>query len=684
MHDSPGFALPSTTLLVEVDVAPKLAEIHNEFAPLLRLSGVCAATNVTSAAVSSGISASNFSGSDDEESRGGRSPAMSPVRAAESRLAELTAPVTVTLPPPMSEEDSAFIAHYVHSFRVHEEAEKAYIAFIFQEYKKRKGIEQKRLKELGGLRQELEALRERELPPEVRAAVEKLVKSEETGREAVWTAYGKFLEWIACTIPQWIEAAQRQEQMRLADEKAKKAAMEAAREALAHELAMGKQLGGLSGGGGGGRVRTTASSCASPSSPNTASAVDEDGTLSYEPAVSVDQQVEASQDPTASLCASELRRKAIRMLEAEEEEMKRRRDEQLRRLRVQEEQLRAEIALKRQHEAEQATRKEREAAQEHEGALAQRYNALLEQEFMLQSRLREREEAKAKKEAERQMLMEHIAAEELLLRQRIQEKEDRRKASEEEAARIAREKKMREIQEQEEALRRRIAEREAAAAAERKVRNDAARREAEAAAVYAEQEAVLQRAKDEQARAEKARQLAYLRDQEEAYKRHIRERELAEIEEKRRAAEAHWTHPTLPTSHMSSHSISPSSPMPTTSMAMPGPTQVSYYTAQQAGVPPAASYAPTAAPMMPAAFYDPYAAPGAVVVVPPPQPQQQLHTAFPSPYAAYPGIPAPPPTQMPMTQGYSSNPMGYYPRAAPPGMATLRTSPYAPAAMYQQ
>ncbi|KPI85152.1 hypothetical protein ABL78_5777 [Leptomonas seymouri] len=689
MQQSPEFTLLSTTLLVEVDVAPELADIHSEFAPLLRLSGICAVPSVTSVATSGVVSTNNLSDSDEEEPRGRRSPAMSPVRAAESKLAELTAPVSVTLPPPMSSEDAAFIAHYVQCFRAKEEAEKAYIAFIFQEYKKRKGIEQKRWNEIGAMQRELELLRQRELPPEVREAVEELIKSESVARDAVWTAYDRFLEWIAITTPQWIEAAQRQEQARLIDEKAKKAAMAAAREALAQELAMGKQLGESSNGGsGGGRGGTAAArSRASPSAAAggdaaaavaVAAVVNEDGTLSYEPTVSVDQHLEASQDPTATLGESELRRKAIRMLEAEEEEMRRRREEQVHLLRVQEEQLRAQIELKKQHEAEMAAREEREAARKHEDELAQRYNALLEQEFNLQSRVREREEQEAKKKEERRMLMEHVAAEEQLLRQRIQEKEERRKASEEETARVARERQMREIREQEEALRRRIAERDAAEEARRKAEEDRVRREAEAAAVRAEQDEALRRAKAEQERSEKMRQLAYLRDQEEAYKRHIREKELAEIEAKRRATEAHWTHPALPYSPKNNRPPSSAPPVPTASIAIPTPHaaqsfQVSYYPTPQPPAPPTASYLPAAAPPVMPSYYGFYGAPSPV---PPPPPQQPY--AFSPPYAAYPVMP--PPQHPMMMQGYPPNP--HYPQAAPPSTMPLQSSPYAPTATY--
>ena len=667
MQQSPGFALPSATLLMEVDVAPELADIHSQFAPLLRLSGIC---TVPSAAVSSSLGAGNFSGSDDEEQRGRRSPAASPVRAAESKLAELMAPVSVTLPPPMSSEDVAFFAHYIENYRAKEEAERAYVALIFQEYKKRKSMEQKWESEMEAMRQELEQLRQRELPPEVRAAVENLMQGETAAREAVWAAYGKFIEWVENTTPQWIEAAQRREQARLADEKAKKAAMAAAREALAQELAMGKQLGG-SGGNGGSLSAVSAGASSSPpvaAAVAAAAVVNDDGTLSYEPSVSVDQQVAASRDPMASLGVSALRRKAIRMLEAEEEEMKRRREEQVRLLRVQEEQLRAKLALKEQHAAEQAAREEREAAQQREDELAKRYNALLEQEFALQSRVRERAEQEARQEAERQMLMEHVAAEEQLLRQRIQEKEDRRKAAEEEAARVAREAKMREIREQEETLRRRIAERAATVEAEKRVQEEKARRNAEAAAVRAEQEEALRRAKAEQDEAERARQLAYLRDQEEAYKRHLREKELEAIEKQRRAAETHWTHPTLPSSPYVSNSpsLSTASPTPTGSMAKPVPNAPAHQLASAH-----TNYYPTPQPPVPS-YYNPYAVAAPVMTAQPPQPSYAAYPSAYAPYLAVPPQPQPQP-QVATMEGYPPpNPMVYYPQSAP----------YAPTAMY--
>lgn len=665
MQETAGFTLPSTTHLVEVDVAPEWADIHLQFAPLLRIAGICPVANAVSVAVSSGVSAGNLSGSDEEEpARGRRSPAMSPVRAAESKLAELVAPVSVTLPPPMSSEDAAFITHYVQNFRAREEMEKDYVAFIFAEYKKRKGVEQKWWTEVEAMQRQLEALRQRELPPEVREAVSALVEGETAARAAVWAAYDKFLEWIAATTPQWVEAAQRQEQTRLANEKAKKAAMAAAREALAQELAMGKQLSGAG----------VVAARSSPGSPSPAAAmVNDDGTLSYEPAVSLDQQMAESEDPAAHLNASQLRLKAIRMLEAEEEEMKRRREEQVRLLRVQEEQLRAEIALKTQHEQEQAERKARESAQQHEDELAKRYNALLEQEFALQNRVREKEEAQARKEAERRTLMEHVAAEEQLLRQRIQEKEERRKASEEETARVAREQKMREIREQEEALRRRIAERDAAAEAERAAQAAKARREAEEAAVRAAQAEALRASKEEREKYEKARQLAYLREQEEAYKRHIREKELAEIEGRRRAAEAQWSHPSL--------SVTP--PMPTGSMTMPAPHAAAYAMPAPQPSPYAAPPPPSLPPPQPAVhtYYNPYPAPAPAM---PPQ-----HYAMASPYSAYPGAaPSFPPPQQPpmMMQGYpgAMNANPYYPQPAPQGMMPMQPSPYAPAAMYQR
>ncbi|CAJ1027940.1 hypothetical protein, conserved [Leishmania lindenbergi] len=673
MLSSPVMRLTPTTLPLEVDVAPELADIHEELAPLLRLSGICAVSsgsssssiatgpNGTSSAV--GVSNGGLSSSEEEELRGRRSPAASPVRAAENKLAELMAPVTVTLPPPMSDEDVAAIAHYVHCFHLQEAYERAYIALIFQEYKKRKAVEQKWAGDLEALWSELKRLRQEELSPEVRASMRVIVSNEAAGRTAVEEAYEKFLKWIEETTPQWIDAAQRQEQQRVENERAKAAAMEAAREALTQELAIGRHLGDVSG-------------CTSPPSVGVVTGLNEDGMLSYEPAVPVDTQMQASHDTTEKLSPTELRRKAIRMLEAEEAEMRRRREEQLRLLRVQEEQMRAEMALKAQHKQEEAERREREAAQKQKDELAQRYDALLQEEFTLQSRIRERKEAEARQEAERRAKLTQVMTEEEQLRRRIQEAEDRRKASEEEAARVTREKKMREVREEEELLRQRIAERTAATEAERLQREAEARIHAEVEAVRAQQEEALRQARAQQEEREKKQQLAYLRDQEEAYKRRIREKELAEIEEKRRAAELQWQHTAAVTSAYAGHSVPSTS---TTPLALPSAAVLS----APYVVPPQVSMS-SYVPVMPSHAYQPMpAAPVPSAVAPA---GCYLYT---NPLTA--GVPAvgvPPylPTAQQYPQPYPTATGGYYPGVphggAPSGVMAMQASPHAPTAMH--
>ncbi|TPP46055.1 hypothetical protein CGC20_32695 [Leishmania donovani] len=684
MFPSPVSGLPATTLLAKVDVAPQLADIHKEFAPLLRLSGICAASSGSTAVgpngTSSGAGVSNggLSGSEEEDLRGRRSPAASPVRTADSRLAELMAPVMVTLPPPMSKEDAASIAHYVHRFHVQEEYERSYVALIFQEYKKRKSMEQKWESDLASWRSELKQLQQRELPPEVRAAASVIVSEEAAARKAVHDAYDKFLKWVEETVPQWIETAQRQEQRRVDNENAKKAAMAAAREALAHELAMGKRLSDVN-------DRTSFQNTGA------VTGLKEDGTLSYEPAVSVETQVQASREATEALSPTELRRKAIRMLEAEEAEMKRRREEQLRLLRVQEEQLRAEIALKEKYKQEEAERRQREAEQKRKDELARRYDALLKEEFTLQSRMREREEMEVRQEAERRAKLAQVAAEEEELRRRIQETEDRRKASEEEAARVARDKKMREVREKEEMLRQRIAERAAAAEAERLEREAEARIHAEAEAVRARQEEALRQARMQQEEREKKQQLAYLRDQEEAYKRRIREKELAEIEKKRLAAESQWQHRASTTSALAAHSVSSTSATPIVmppAAAHPAPhlmapqIPMSSYTT----VMPSNVYQPIPAAPAPSAV-----APGGCYLYPNPVATVVPTAGMPPPsrpeYGVYP-FAQPPcvPVAQQYPQPYPPATVGYYPGVpqggAPPGVMTLQTSPYSPAAMH--
>ncbi|KAG5501022.1 hypothetical protein GH5_04611 [Leishmania sp. Ghana 2012 LV757] len=661
MLPSPAMGLPPTTLL-EVGVSPEMADIHEEFAPLLRLSGICAPSSGGSSSTAvwpngtssgAGPSTGGFSGGDEEEVRGRRSPAVSPVRAGENKLAELMAPVMVTLPPPMSDEDAASIDGYVRHYRAQEEYERAYIALIFQEYKKRKSVEQRRDDELASLLDELKQLRQRELRPEVRAALCLIASEEAAARAAVQDAYDKFLKWVEETTPQWIEAAQRQEQRRMDNEKAKKAAMAAAREALAQELAMGRLLSDVSG-------RT------SPHTLGAVSGLNEDGIPSYKPAVSVERQMQASLEVAEALSPTELRRKAIRMLEAEEAEMKHRREQQLCLLRVQEEQLRAEIALKAQHKQEEAERREREAEQKRKDELARRYDALLQEEFTLQSRMREREEKEARKEAERCARLAQVANEEEQLRRRIKETEDRRKASEEEAARVARDKKMREVREQEEALRQRIAERTAAAEAERLDREAEARIRAEAEAVRAEQEEALRRVRQEQEQREKQQQLAYLRDQEEAYKRRTREKELAEIEEKRRALESQWQHRAAATPAWAGHSAPSTSAV---SLAMPpaivppaacmAPPQASVC-AYTPAVPPY-GYQPMPAAPAPSAVapgvYYPYLNPVAVAV-----PTAGMPPLLRPEYSGYPFAQPPyPPVAQQCPQPYPPATMGHHP-----------------------
>ncbi|KAG5501489.1 hypothetical protein JKF63_03318 [Porcisia hertigi] len=691
MFPSPAMGLQPTTLLVEVQVAPLLADIHNELAPLLRLVSICASSssgkspspgpNGTSSGI--GVNSSGFPGGEEEDVRGRHSPAISPVRDAESTLAELMAPVTVTVPPPMSSEDVASINNFVHHFHQQERYERDYIALIFQEYKKRKNIEKKYDDGFASVWGKLKLLRQRELPPEVRAALSVVVSQEAAARAAVQDAYDKFLSWVEETTPHWIEAAQRLEQQRVESEKAKNAAMAAAREALTQELLMGRQLGDVSG------HSLLQKDGATPGR-------NKDGTLSYEPTVSVEMQMQASCEATEVLSPTQLRQKAIHMLEAEEAEMKRRREEQLRLLRVQEEQLRTEIALKAQHEQQEAARRERLAEKMREDEVARRYDALLEEEFTLQNRMRERQEAEARQESERRAKLARIAAEEEQLQRRILEREERRKALEEETARVEREKKMRDVREQEEVLRQRIAERTAALEAERRLREAEARVRAEAEAVRAQQEEALRQAKMQQQEREKQQQVAYLREQEEAYKRRIRERELAEIEERRRAADLlRPKHSAATTSAWAGHPVPLASTIPLampSGAAFPAPYTAPPQTSMSLYAPaiPPHGYQPMMMAPLPSAvapaFYPP--CPSAAVVptlegaggmAPTLRPEHSL-----PPFAQSPSAPVVQPYLQPHAPAAAAA-AGFYSGLQQNGSsqgAMMQTSPYAPAAMY--
>lgn len=644
MHDSMPTSLVGNRFIMHVKEAPEWAEVHRNYAPLLRLARI-------------GVNFTKPLHSGDDE----LSPGSSPVTTAEhDQLLRLNTPVLVDLPPPPSQEEMEEYHSFVLGQRWQAEVEKQYVDLAYREYCKRKGVEQKWQKGVEEMAEELAALQRRELPLHVRNALACIEEQEELERAGVVESYDGFLTWVDETVPKWLEAVTQREEERRQKEAARKAAMEAAKEALTKELAEGRQLPAVP-------AASVVAGSSSMSSP---------GDMVYEPLTP------QPQPSVAELTPSELRRKAIKMLEQEEAAMKRRQEELAAQLREKESELRDKI------EAREKQRLEAEAQQRDE-ELARKYEDLLNQETELQSRINARTQERQQQDEERRMMLEHIAAEEQLLRQRLRDQEDKRKALEEEKARQAALHKAEyyeHVRAEEELLRRRLQEREAARAEEehRKAAEaeEARRRQAEQLqreqaeleaklaqrqqieAIQRQQEEALRRAQEEHERAEKERQLRFLREQEEQVKARVRAQELAELQatEQRRSEERRQQLAQLQswaTSAGASHGygsyppVSTTYPAPQPPFAPPQPTL------------PTASYAVAAPPVL---SYDPrytipsQAAPVAMMaptVTPTPVPLVPAYAT--APYA--PALAPPPPSApygWPATTMYAPAPQQYY------------------------
>lgn len=584
----------------EVGLSPEWAELHRNWAALIRLAGL------EKRRISTAVTASN--GEDEREVT--ESPTLSSQAISKEgrKVLELTMPVKVCLPEPMAAEDMSIYRAYVGHHREQEMRAKLYIALIFEEYRRRKSIEKKFTNGLGALLAELTELQKKELPFHVRNALAAVEEMEEAPRQELHAVYDRFILWVEEMRPQWIATVYEEVAEKAAKATARKAAMEAAKVALADELAMGRQLS----------IRQGSSQTAGAAS---------------EPSVGLE------------VSTSQLRRKAIEMLESEEEEVRRRRDAQLQRLRTDEEAIKSRLAEREQQQHLQDVRQKEEV-------LAQRYHALLTQESELQTRLRAREEERRQREEDCRNMLDHVTAEEQLLRQRLKEREDRRIASAEEAARIEAKRKAElyeHLQAEEELVRRRMQkreeERETQLHAVKAQEEEARRRQLEAAqhqqaeleerirrsaaqeALQREQEEAMRVAKERHLEAEREAQLRYLKEQEEELKARMRKAAVAEI----KASEQHrQTYPVLPL---------PSSAPPLAPAAYSYPTY-----------PPPAP--PTVGAYLPLPYVTPsYAAPTSSMntgIYAPPQP---------SPYYPFPGPqwsapPPSPPSTLPAWQLY--------------------------------
>lgn len=572
-------------LPIEVVLDPEWESIHEDFSPIVRLAlvemGGRALTPRPCAPSSNG---EKVGGSASGANSPGTFPkVMSPVRPSSDAvvLASLTAPINVDLPPAMTEEEQEAYNSFFEAQAAKERNEKAYIAFVFDEYKKRKTIELKYTHAMEKVEAALAEARRRDLPPYVRNLLAEIEKAESRERESLLGSYDTFLQWVEEMIPQWLEAVAAAVEEREHQEEAKRKALAAAKEALAQELAEGK---------------LTLAPAGRPS--NAA------GT--YSPDVQMEEDMGAE-----DLSPSALRRKAIRMLEMEEVNCKRRREEQLQELQRQEDALRRQVEEKqRTHDAEAAARKAQE--------VEQRRRALAQEEALLAARIQQRDAERSAKEEERQKKLEHIKAEEELLRQRLQERDNQRKAVEEEAKRqeaLQRAQKYNEAKAEEERLRRRIQEREEARAAQQRelaqAEQEKQRRAVQEEAVRRSQEEALEQAKSNAARREREEQLRYLQEQERLYKTHMHAKEMAEI---------HARHPTpvLPST--------PYNPPPPAAYPMPsyGSMPGMYSNGYAPPPPPAAAPYPGAwgyppQPPAPYAGYSPYpptAHPGAAYYPP--------------------------------------------------------------------
>ncbi|CCW71063.1 unnamed protein product [Phytomonas sp. Hart1] len=490
---------------LEVSVSSEWADIHRNFAPLIRLSNIAAPlSKFTSVECDAGeVVAYNSSH-------------CSPVKCNESsNIFELLAPVNIQLPPgPTSEELSNFNA-LVTNLIVQQENEKQYISLIFREYCKRKGIMQKREKEFDAFIEEFAELQRRDLPPFLRQALAILEEEETTVRGEIVVVYNRFLEWIEGVQPQWLEAVDRQIAENRMKEEAKKAALEASKALLVQELEAGRRFTSMSG-----------------------NSIDS----SYVPNVGLDDGIHEEPSPAA------LRRKAIELLEQQEAVMRHRRDQHLLELKLKEESLRQRI---KNAENERLSGDNKEKAN-----WELLHQDLPEQKNDLQL-LHAHEAEMLQKEEKRRMMLEHCTAEEELIRHRLKNQEDKRRAVEEEKKCLEAQKKKEfyeHILAEEELLRQRMQQREAekemenqrqAAAIEqaRQEKSQALRRKQEAFeeelrhreqhnSLVMEQEEVLRRVKKEYHNAERAKQVTLLKEQEEMVKARLRAKEIAEIQAK--------------------------------------------------------------------------------------------------------------------------------------------------------
>ncbi|CCW60948.1 unnamed protein product [Phytomonas sp. EM1] len=504
---------------LKVSISPEWAEIHRNFASLIRLSNI--ATPLSKFI--------NVQGDLDEVGLH-NSSCHSPVHDPESlKLFELLAPVKIEFPPePTTEELSNFHA-LVTNLEIQQKDEKEYIGLIFQEYCKRKSIMQKREKEFDVFIEEIAELQRRDLPPSIRQGLVMIEQEETSTRDELLAVYDRFLKWIEEVQPQWLEAVNRLVEENRIKEEAKKAALEASKALLVQELTAGKKLSSMS------------------NNPVGESGNNVDS--SYVPNVALDDATHEEPSP------AELRHKAIELLEQQEAVIRHRREQQLLELKLKEESIRKHIKDKENERLAEEEKKRRENWE-------QLHKSLLEQEGILQERLRAREEERRQKEEERHMLLEHCAAEEEIIRRRLKDQEARHKAVEDEKKRLEAQKKKdlyEHILAEEELLRQRIQQREAekeiekqqqAAAAEEERRKKAEKLEEEIRlreqhnSLVMEQEA-LHRSKEEHNKAERLKQVALLKQQEEVVRARLRTKEIVEIQAKEQKLQSQPQQPVI-------------------------------------------------------------------------------------------------------------------------------------------
>lgn len=294
-------------------------------------------------------------------------------------LTQLLASVDISLPSVEPQSNGDLASDFVAEARRSAKFEKNYVRLVFQEYCGRKSVEKEwetSVSECGQWHHEVLRL---ELSPETRALLSAFESGESETRASLLAAYDLFVEWVDAETPRWVEAARSLEARRRANE----AAIEAAKRALADELAQQQED------------------------------------------VRVGGEMSAHTDHA-------LRRRAIAMIEQEQARRLRAEEAELDTLRLQEEHLRRGIEERRR-------RREAEEARGREAGAESLHRALIDQENSLRQRLSQREEERARREEERRLLLEHIEAEEQLLRRRLAESEAMKKRAEEEKNRLERE-----------------------------------------------------------------------------------------------------------------------------------------------------------------------------------------------------------------------------------------------------